>query len=166
MRLAQKFAGYSLADADSLRKAAGKKSRDIMAKEREKFIAGCEQLGYGTQVGQDWLDMIEPFADYAFNKSHSYGYGFIAYQIAYLKANYPAEYMSALLTSVKSNLDKAAVYLAECRAMDIPVTVADVNRSLVDFARSCGGATTVASTGPRSCSACRRCAAWARATAS
>ncbi|HSP05425.1 MAG TPA: OB-fold nucleic acid binding domain-containing protein, partial [Acidimicrobiales bacterium] len=81
-----------------------------------------------------WFDMIEPFADYAFNKSHSYGYGFIAYQIAYLKANYPAEYMSALLTSVKSNLDKAAVYLAECRAMEIPVTVADVNRSLVDFA--------------------------------
>src|SRR3546814_1579201 len=78
--------------------------------------------------------MIEPFADYAFNKSHSYGYGFIAYQIAYLKASYPAEYMSALLTSVKSNLDKAAVYLAECRAMGIPVTVADVNRSLVDFA--------------------------------
>src|SRR3546814_8300194 len=78
--------------------------------------------------------MIEPFADYAFNKSHSYGYGFIAYQIAYLKANYPAEYMSALLTSDKSNLDKAAVYLAESRAMDIPVTVADVNRSLIDIA--------------------------------
>ena len=134
MRLAQKFAGYSLADADSLRKAAGKKSRDIMAKEREKFVAGSERIGYGTEVGQAWFDMIEPFADYAFNKSHSYGYGFIAYQIAYLKANYPAEYMSALLTSVKSNLDKAAVYLAECRAMEIPVTVADVNRSLVDFA--------------------------------
>ncbi|HEX4902367.1 MAG TPA: DNA polymerase III subunit alpha, partial [Acidimicrobiales bacterium] len=134
MRLAQKFAGYSLADADSLRKAAGKKNRDIMAKERDKFVAGCEQVGYGTEVGQAWFDMIEPFADYAFNKSHSYGYGFIAYQIAYLKANYPAEYMAALLTSVKSNLDKAAVYLAECRAMGIPVTVADVNRSLVDFA--------------------------------
>jgi DNA polymerase-3 subunit alpha len=134
MRLAQKFAGYSLADADSLRKAAGKKSRDIMAKERVKFVAGCEEAGYGTDVGQAWFDMIEPFADYAFNKSHSYGYGFIAYQIAYLKANYPAEYMSALLTSVKSNLDKAAIYLAECRAMSIPVTVADINRALIDFA--------------------------------
>ncbi|HUG74072.1 MAG TPA: LAGLIDADG family homing endonuclease, partial [Acidimicrobiia bacterium] len=134
MRLAQKFAGYTLAESDSLRKAAGKKSRDIMAKERVKFVAGCEELGYGTEVGQAWFDMIEPFADYAFNKSHSYGYGLIAYQIAYLKANYPAEYMSSLLTSVKSNLDKAAIYLAECRAMDIPVTVADINRALVDFA--------------------------------
>ena len=134
MRLAQKFAGYSLADADSLRKAAGKKVREVMAKEREKFVQGCIESGYGEEVGTKWFDMIEPFADYAFNKSHSYGYGFIAYQIAYLKANYPAEYMSALLTSVKNNLDKAAVYLAECRAMGIPVTVADVNRSWMNFA--------------------------------
>jgi DNA polymerase-3 subunit alpha len=134
MRLAQKFAGYSLADADLLRKAAGKKSREIMQKERAKFVEGCERTGYGRDLGEAWFDIIEPFADYAFNRSHSVGYGFIAYQIAYLKANYPAEYMSALLTSVKSNLDKAAVYLAECRAMGIPVTVADVNRSLVDFA--------------------------------
>jgi DNA polymerase III subunit alpha len=134
MRIAQKFAGYSLAEADNLRKACGKKIRELIAKEREKFEAGCEAHGYGRELGKAWFDIIEPFADYAFNKSHSYGYGFIAYQIAYLKANYPAEYMSALLTSVKSNLDKAAVYLAECRAMGIPVTVADVNRSLVDFA--------------------------------
>jgi DNA polymerase-3 subunit alpha len=134
MRLAQKFAGYTLADADLLRKAAGKKSREIMQKERAKFVDGCERTGYGRELGDAWFDIIEPFADYAFNRSHSVGYGFIAYQIAYLKANYPAEYMSALLTSVKSNLDKAAVYLAECRAMEIPVTVADVNRSLVDFA--------------------------------
>jgi DNA polymerase-3 subunit alpha len=134
MRLAQKFAGYTLADADLLRKAAGKKSREIMRKEREKFVAGCERTGYGRELGDAWFDIIEPFADYAFNRSHSVGYGFIAYQIAYLKANYPAEYMSALLTSVKSNLDKAAIYLAECRAMDIPVTVADINRALVDFA--------------------------------
>ncbi len=134
MRLAQKFAGYSLADADLLRKAAGKKSRDIMRMERQKFIDGCVRTGYGEKVGSDWFDMIEPFADYAFNRSHSYGYGFIAFQIAYLKANYPAEYMSALLTSVKSNLEKAAVYLAECRTMGIPVTVADVNRSWMNFA--------------------------------
>jgi len=134
MRIAQKFAGYSLAEADNLRKACGKKIRELIAKEREKFEEGCAQQGYGRELGKQWFDIIEPFADYAFNKSHSYGYGFIAYQIAYLKANYPAEYMAALLTSVKSNLDKAAVYLAECRAMGIPVTVADVNRSLVDFA--------------------------------
>ncbi|MDE0804454.1 MAG: DNA polymerase III subunit alpha [Acidimicrobiales bacterium] len=134
MRIAQKFAGFSLADADNLRKACGKKVRELIVKEREKFVAGCDEQGYGRELGDAWFDIIEPFADYAFNKSHSYGYGFIAYQIAYLKANYPAEYMSALLTSVKSNLDKAAVYLAECRSMGIPVTVADVNRSWMNFA--------------------------------
>ena len=134
MRIAQRFAGYSLAEADNLRKACGKKIRELIAKEREKFEAGCESAGYGRELGKAWFDIIEPFADYAFNKSHSYGYGFVAYQIAYLKANYPAEYMSALLTSVKTNLDKAAVYLAECRAMGIPVTVADVNRSWMNFA--------------------------------
>ena len=82
----------------------GKKVRELIVKERAKFEEGCEEHGYGRELGKAWFDIIEPFADYAFNKSHSYGYGFIAYQIAYLKANYPAEYMSALLTSVKSNL--------------------------------------------------------------
>ena len=134
MRIAQRFAGYSLADADNLRKACGKKVRELIAKERTKFVEGCEATGYGAELGTAWFDIIEPFADYAFNKSHSYGYGFVAYQTAYLKANYPAEYLSALLTSVKTNLDKAAVYLAECRAMGIEVTVPDVNRSLSDFA--------------------------------
>ena len=79
------------------------------------------------------FDIIEPFADYAFPKAHAYGYGFIAYQTAYLKANYPVEYLAALLTSVKANLDKAAVYLNECRLMGIPVLVPDVNRSQSDF---------------------------------
>src|SRR5690606_28506996 len=83
--------------------------------------------------GNKWFDIIEPFADYAFNKSHSYGYGYIAYQIAYLKANYPVEYLSALLTSVKASLDKAAVYLNECRIMGIKVAVPDVNESHSDF---------------------------------
>ncbi|MGH9209513.1 MAG: DNA polymerase III subunit alpha [Acidimicrobiales bacterium] len=133
MRLAQRFAGHSLADADNLRKAAGKKVREIMAKERAKFVDGCDRTGYGTELGNQWFDIIEPFADYAFNKSHSFGYGFVAYQTAYLKANYPAEYLSALLTSVKASLEKAAVYLAECRSMGIEVEVADVNRSASDF---------------------------------
>jgi DNA polymerase-3 subunit alpha len=119
MRIAQRFASYSLADADNLRKACGKKDRAKIAAERVKFIDGCEATGYGRQLGEQWFDIIEPFADYAFNKSHSYGYGYVAYQTAYLKANYPAEYLSALLTSVKTNLEKAAVYLAECRAMGI-----------------------------------------------
>jgi DNA polymerase-3 subunit alpha len=133
MRIAQRFAGYSLAEADSLRKACGKKVRELIAKERVKFTEGCERTGYGADLGTQWFDIIEPFADYAFNKSHAYGYGFVAYQTAYLKANYPAEYLSALLTSVKANLDKAAIYLAECRAMNITVEVPNVNRSESDF---------------------------------
>jgi len=133
MRVAQKFAGYSLADADNLRKACGKKDRVLIAKEREKFVAGTDATGYGATIGTALFDIIEPFADYAFNKSHSYGYGYIAYQTAYLKAHYPVEYFAALLTSVKSNLDKAAIYLNECRQMSIEVLVPDVNVSESDF---------------------------------
>jgi DNA polymerase-3 subunit alpha len=133
MRVAQKFAGYSLADADTLRKATGKKDRKIMAKQRKGFVGGCEARGYGEKLGTELFDVIERFADYAFNKSHSFGYGLIAYQIAYLKANHPVEYLAALLTSVKSRLESAAVYLNECRTMNIEVTVPDVNRSDSDF---------------------------------
>ena len=134
MRVAQHFAGYSLAQADNLRKACGKKSREVMAKERAAFEAGVAATGHGTDLGPELFDIIENFADYAFNKSHSYGYGLVAYQTAYLKANYAPEYLSALLTSVKANLDKAAVYLAECRSMGIEVAVPDVNASVSDFA--------------------------------
>ncbi|HNI35333.1 MAG TPA: DNA polymerase III subunit alpha, partial [Microthrixaceae bacterium] len=133
MRVAQKFAGYSLAEADNLRKACGKKIREMMAKERAGFVEGVEKTGFGEKLGTELFDIIEKFADYAFNKSHSYGYGLIAYQTAYLKANFPAEYFAALLTSVKSSLEKAAIYLAECRVMGIDVTVPDVNRSESDF---------------------------------
>ncbi len=132
-RMANPERPYAVVE-DFLVHNCGKKIRELIAKEREKFELGCDESGYGRELGKQWFDIIEPFADYAFNKSHSYGYGYVAYQIAYLKANYPAEYMSALLTSVKTNLDKAAVYLAECRAMGIPVTVADVNRSWMNFA--------------------------------
>jgi DNA polymerase-3 subunit alpha len=134
MRVAQKFAGYSLAEADNLRKACGKKIRSVMAIERKKFVDGCVSQGYGEAIGTTLFDIIEPFADYAFNKSHSYGYGLIAYQTAWLKAHHPVEYLAALLTSVKDNKDKTAVYLAECRALGIQVLVPSVNRSLSDFA--------------------------------
>jgi DNA polymerase III subunit alpha len=134
MRVAQKFAGYSLEEADNLRKACGKKIRALIAAEREKFVAGCVTEGYDEELGTQLFDIIEPFADYAFNKSHSYGYGLVAYQTAWLKAHFPVEYMSALLTSVKDNKDKTAVYLAECRSMGIDVLVPDVNRSLAEFA--------------------------------
>ncbi len=134
MRVAQKFAGYSLADADSLRKAMGKKSREVMAKERSSFEAGCERMNYGRELGEQLFDVIAKFADYAFNKSHTFGYGLVTYQTAYLKAHYPVEYMACLLTSVKSNLDKAAVYLSDARANGVKVLTPDVNRSITDFA--------------------------------
>ena len=138
MRIAQKFAGYSLEQADNLRKACGKKIREKMAEEKVKFVDGCEKTGYGTEVGEKWWEQIEPFADYAFNKSHSYGYGFIAFQIAYLKAHFPVEYMASLLTSVKGTLDKAAGYLHECRLMGIEVLVPDVNLAHSDFSSAPG----------------------------
>src|SRR5581483_1772522 len=131
-RMANPERPYAVVE-DFLAHNCGKKVRALMAKERDKFVDGVATTGYDRQLGVRLFDIIEQFADYAFNKSHSYGYGFVAYQTAYLKANYPEEYFSALLTSVKTNLDKAAVYLADCRAMGIEVTVPDVNRSASDF---------------------------------
>jgi DNA polymerase-3 subunit alpha len=139
MRMSQRFAGYSLADADNLRKACGKKIRELMAKERAKFVDGCEATGYGRPLGTQLFDIIEGFADYAFAKSHAFGYGLITYQTAYLKAHYPVEYLACLLTSVKASLEKAAVYLADCRAMGIKVLPPDVNLSAADFTALAAG---------------------------
>jgi DNA polymerase-3 subunit alpha len=140
MRVAQRFAGYSLEEADNLRKACGKKIRELMAKEREAFVASCERTGYGRKLGTQLFDIIEPFADYAFPKAHAYGYGLVSYQTAWLKTHYPVQYMAALLTSIKDDKDKTAVYLAECRGMGIQVLVPDVNLSESDFvARSAEG---------------------------
>jgi DNA polymerase-3 subunit alpha len=140
MRVAQRFAGYSLEEADNLRKACGKKIRALMAKEREKFVDGCVRTGYKAELGTKLFDIIEPFADYAFAKAHAYGYGLVAYQTAWLKAHYPVEYLGALLTSVKDDKDKTAVYLAECRNLGIEVAVPDVNRSASEFTPRRGGA--------------------------
>ena len=133
MRVAQRFAGYSLEEADNLRKACGKKNRVLIAAEREKFVKGCVEQGFGEKIGTELFDIIEPFADYAFNKSHSYGYGLVAYQTAWLKANHPVEYLAALLSSVKDDKDKTAVYLSECRSLGIAVHVPDVNVSMSNF---------------------------------
>ena len=133
MRVAQRFAGYSLAEADSLRKAMGKKIRSAMAAEEEKFVAGVVANGYEQPLGVQLFKIIAQFADYAFNKSHSYGYGLVAYQTAFLKANYPVEYLAALLTSVKGKLENASVYLNECRMRGIEVQVPDINTSASDF---------------------------------
>jgi DNA polymerase-3 subunit alpha len=133
MRVAQRFAGFTLEEADNLRKACGKKIRSLIAKQRDKFVAGCVGQGYGEKLGTDLFDIIEPFADYAFNKSHAYGYGLVAYQTAWLKAHHPVEYLAALLSSVKDDKDRMAVYLAECRALEIEVQVPDINRSVSTF---------------------------------
>ena len=133
MRVAQKFAGYDLAQADNLRKACGKKDVKAMEKEEVGFIEGCERTGYGRALGEQLFAVIRKFADYAFNKSHTFGYGLISYQTAYLKAHFPVEYIACLLTSVKGNYEKAAVHLADARALGITVVNPDINRSESDF---------------------------------
>ena len=133
MRVSQKFAGFSMAEADNLRKACGKKIPEKMEEARGSFVAGCESTGYGVELGKELFDTIVKFADYAFAKSHAYGYGLISYQTAYLKAHYPVEYMACLLTSVKANYEKAAVYLSDARTSGITVLTPDINRSGVNF---------------------------------
>ena len=133
MRLSQQLAGYSLEDAENLRKATGKKIRELIVKERSKFVDGCVAQGHERSFGEQMFDTIEPFADYSFNKSHTVGYGLVTFQTAYLKANHPHQYLAALLTSVKGDKDKSAIYLNECRQMEIPVLVPDVNESAMDF---------------------------------
>ena len=134
MRIAQRVAGYSLARADILRKAMGKKKRDVLDKEYEGFAEGMRANGFSPGAIKVLWDTILPFADYAFNKSHAAGYGLVSYWTAYLKANYPAEYMAGLLTSVGDDKDKAAVYLADCRKLGITVLPPDVNESELNFA--------------------------------
>jgi DNA polymerase-3 subunit alpha len=134
MRIAQKVAGYSLARADILRKAMGKKKREVLDKEYEGFAEGMRANGFSQRAIKALWDTVLPFADYAFNKSHAAGYAMVSYWTAYLKANYPAEYMAGLLTSVGDDKDKAAVYLADCRKLGITVLPPDVNESVLNFA--------------------------------
>ncbi len=136
MRVAQRIAGYSLAEADDLRKACGKKNRAQIAEHREKFVAGSVENGYGEALGEQLFKIIEPFADYAFNKSHAFAYGLVAYQTAYLKANHCTEFMAALLTANKTNLAQNGNYINECRRLGIKVDVPDINESEMDFATS------------------------------
>jgi DNA polymerase-3 subunit alpha len=132
--IAQKLAGYSLGAADLLRRAMGKKKKEILDKEYVPFRDGMRAAGYSDDAIKTIWDILVPFSDYAFNKAHSAGYGLVSYWTGYLKANYPAEYMAALLTSVGDDKDKSAVYLAECRRMGIKVLPPDVNASSARFA--------------------------------
>ena len=133
MAIAQKLAGYSLGKADLLRRAMGKKKKEILDKEYVPFRDGMRANGYSDDAIKTLWDILVPFSDYAFNKAHTAGYGLVSYWTAYLKANYPAEYMAALLTSVGDDKDKSAVYLAECRRMGIKVLPPDVNASVARF---------------------------------
>ena len=131
--IAQKFAGYSLGQADVMRKAMGKKVRAMMRAEEERFLSGAAEKGYTPELAKQIYDLIEPFAGYAFNKAHAVSYGTIAYQTAYLKANYPAEYMTAVMMMAGGQQRVAEAY-AECVRLGIPVLAPDVNRSAVSFA--------------------------------
>jgi DNA polymerase-3 subunit alpha len=134
MSVAQKVAGFTLAQADVLRRAMGKKKKEELDKQYADFEAGMVGNGYSAGAVKALWDTLMPFADYAFNKAHSAGYGVLAYWTAYLKANHPAEYMAALLTSVGDAKDKLGLYLNECRRMGIKVLAPDVNESSNDFA--------------------------------
>ncbi|MEQ4522215.1 OB-fold nucleic acid binding domain-containing protein, partial [Nocardioides kribbensis] len=133
MAIAQKVAGYSLGAADLLRRAMGKKKKSVLDAEYVGFEAGMKANGYSAAAVKTLWDILVPFADYAFNKAHSAAYGLVSYWTAYLKANYPAEYMAALLTSTKDDKDKSAIYLNECRRMKIQVLPPDVNESSSNF---------------------------------
>ncbi|MCH1868292.1 DNA polymerase III subunit alpha [Nocardioides sp. CFH 31398] len=133
MAIAQKLAGYSLGQADILRRAMGKKKKEELDKQYVGFSGGMKERGYSEAAVKTLWDILLPFSDYAFNKAHSAAYGLVSYWTAYLKANYPAEYMAALLTSVKDDKDKMAVYLNECRRMKIQVLPPDVNESQATF---------------------------------
>jgi len=131
--IVQAFAGYSLGQADIFRKAMGKKIPEVMRKEKRNFVAGAKKNGFSTEVANEVFALIEPFAGYAFNKAHSVSYALIAYQTAYLKANYPAEYMTAFLIAHSDQPERVASAVAECRRLDIKILPPDVNRSQVTF---------------------------------
>ena len=133
MAIAQKVAGFTLGRADLLRKAMGKKNKEILDKEYVPFEAGMKANGFSEVAIQRLWETLIPFSDYAFNRAHSAGYGVVSFWTAYLKANFPTEYMAALLTSVRDDKDKSALYLSECRRMGIKVLPPDVNESNSEY---------------------------------
>lgn len=134
MEIAQKLGGYTLGNADLLRRAMGKKKKEVLDAEYVNFERGMLDNGYSKESIATLWSILLPFSDYAFNKAHTAAYGLVSYWTGYLKANYPAEYMAALLTSVRDDKDKSALYLNECRRMGIKVLPPDVNESVANFA--------------------------------
>ncbi|AZA13921.1 DNA polymerase III subunit alpha [Corynebacterium choanae] len=133
MRISQKVANYTAGQADGFRKAMGKKKPEVLAAEFKNFSAGMQSNGFSDAAIKALWGTIEPFASYAFNKSHAAGYGLVSFWTAYLKANYTSEYMAALLTSVSDNKDKSAIYLSDCRHLGVRVLSPDVNDSALTF---------------------------------
>ena len=138
MQVAVRVAGYTMSEADNLRKVVGKKIRAKVAAQRAQFVKGAVARGHDEKGAGEIFDLIEPFADYGFNASHACAYAYIAYQTAYLKAHHPVEYMSAVLTSVKDDKDRKPFYLNACRLMGIQVLPPDVNESELDFSPAPG----------------------------
>ncbi|MFW6148770.1 MAG: DNA polymerase III subunit alpha [Atribacterota bacterium] len=133
MQVASQLAGFSLGQADILRKAMGKKEKEVMKKQHQLFIKGAVKNNIDKQTANEIYDLIAYFAGYGFNKSHSVSYAFISYQTAYLKAHYPVEYMAALLTSIMQNTDKVVKYIKECQNINLKILPPDINESLIDF---------------------------------
>ncbi|HKK82725.1 MAG TPA: DNA polymerase III subunit alpha, partial [Atribacterota bacterium] len=133
MQVASQLAGFSLGQADILRKAMGKKEKEVMKKQQQLFIKGAVKNNIDKQTANEIYDLIAYFAGYGFNKSHSVSYAFISYQTAYLKAHYPVEYMAALLTSIMQNTDKVVKYIKECQNINLKILPPDINESLIDF---------------------------------
>lgn len=133
MQIASRMAGFSLGEADLLRRAVSKKKREVLDQEREHFVRGCIGQGYDESVANEVYDMIVRFADYGFPRAHATAYGVLAYQTAYLKAHYPAAFMASMLTAVMGSHRKVAEYIDECRKMGIAVLPPDVNESDVLF---------------------------------
>ena len=133
MQIANRLAGFSLGEADILRRAMGKKKREEMAAQREKFLAGCAVRKVPAKKAEKIFDLMEEFAGYGFNKSHSCAYALLAYQTAYLKAHFPVEFMAALLTSETGNTEKVVKYINEVRRMGIRVLPPDVHQSSLYF---------------------------------
>ncbi len=133
MEIAARMAGFTLGQADLLRRAIGKKKKNILDEQKQQFIYGCQEKGYSTELATKTYDLILKFADYGFNKSHAAAYAMIAYQTAYLKANHPVEFMTALMTVYYANSDKVALYIADCKRLGIKVLPPDINESETHF---------------------------------
>jgi len=133
MQMARDLAGFSMGEADVLRKAVGKKIAKLLAEQKTKFIEGCVKNGIAAELATDIFAFIEPFAGYGFNRAHAACYAYVGYQTAYLKANYPTEFMAALMTSDQEDLDRIPIEIEECRQMGIDVLPPDINESFIDF---------------------------------